>query len=242
MRRLLTPDFLSICDTHHRQTPNLILFFLTEIMKNSTKKMTTPDQGVSMSGKTPTSTPLLLILFAAQLFAGPVLLSEWEWNDPSGIYHEFQVFSFAGQSWEQSTEQLSTGWHLATITSPAEQQALVAGLEEFSGEYWLGGHQSPRQVGPEDDWAWLTGETWDYHNWAPGEPNDAYGQSSEQHIAVWSRWNHSDWLWNDEGYLPNISGYIAERTTTSVPEPGQLPLFAAGLVGIACMIRRRKKQ
>lgn len=196
-----------------------------------------------MSGKAPSSTPLLLILFAARLFASPVLLSEWEWNDPSGVYHEFQAFSFAGQSWERSTEQLSTtGWHLATISSTAEQQALIAGLEGFSGEYWLGGHQSPRQAGPEDDWTWITGETWDYRNWAPGEPNDAYGQNSEQHIAVWSRWSSSDWLWNDEGYLPNISGYIAERTSASVPEPGQLPLFAAGLLGIACMIRRRKKE
>ena len=195
-----------------------------------------------MPGTTPSSAPILLLLLAVKLFADPVLLSHWEWNDPSDVSHEFQVFGFAGKSWEQAAGRLSTGWHLATINSAAEQQALVAGLQGLSGEYWLGGYQSPRQAGPEEDWAWETGESWNYHNWAPGEPNDAYGQSSEQHIAVWSRWSSSDWLWNDEGYLPNISGYIAERTAASVPEPGPLPLFAAGLVGIACMIRRRKKE
>lgn len=193
-----------------------------------------------MSG-TPLSSALTILLFGCMcLSADPLLLSEWNWNDQSGQVHEYQLFSYGKQSWEQANSQVTGRWHLATITSAEEQQVLVSGLKGVTGEFWLGGLQSSRQAGPEDDWAWVTGETWDYKHWAPGEPNDAHGSNSEQHIATWSKWGTTDWLWNDEGYLPNIGGYIAERTTASVPEPGQLPLLAAGLISIAIMIRRKK--
>ena len=185
----------------------------------------------------------LIILFSGLMavYADPQLLSEWQWNDPAGLIHEYKLFGDKGQSWEQANAQISEAWHLATITSAEEQQILVNGLVGLTGEFWLGGFQSARQEGPENDWAWVTGESWDYKTWAPGEPNDAWGSSSEQHIAVWSRWGTSNWLWNDEGHLPNIDGYIAERTTSAVPEPGQLSLFAAGLLGITCMIRIKKQ-
>ena len=194
-----------------------------------------------MSGKT-VSSPLIILLFGfASTFADPVLLTGWQWEDPAGSNHEFRVFSFVRQSWETSNAQLAEGWHLATITGAEEQQALISGLDGLTGEFWLGGRQSGCQTGPEDDWAWVTGEEWSYKNWAPGEPNDAYGSSSEEHIAVWSNWGTSQWLWNDEGSLPNISGYVTERTASSVPEPAQLPLLASGLVIIACLIRRKKR-
>ena len=193
-----------------------------------------------MSGKTPSS-PLIILLFSfAAAFADPVLLSSWEWNDPEGILHEFQAFSFSRQSWGAANRQLTEGWHLATITSPEEQEALITGLEKRAGEFGLGGYQSGLQIDPENDWAWVTGESWNYKNWAPGEPNDAHGCASEQYIAVSSSWRKSKWLWNDEGYLPNINGYIAERTTSSVPEPGQLTLLAAGLAATVLMLRRKK--
>ena len=52
----------------------------------------------------------------------------------------------------------------------------------------------------------MTGETWDYANWQPGEPNDFYGAGAEEHLAVWSRF---DWRWNGEGNIGNMAGYIA---------------------------------
>ncbi len=38
---------------------------------------------------------------------------------------------------------------------------------------WYGGFQPPGVTPPNSGWEWVTGEPWDYTNWAPGEPNDA---------------------------------------------------------------------
>lgn len=195
-----------------------------------------------MSGKTPSSTLTILLFIVASAVAKPVLLAEWQWTDPTGLLHQFNAFEYSRQSWESALAQLTGEWTLATITSAQEQEALIAGLQGVQGEFWLGGYQANRHAGPADDWAWVTGETWDYRNWAPGEPNDYSGCNSEQNLAVWSHWGTSQWLWNDEGYLPNIHGYITERTNQSVPEPGQLPLFGIGLVAIASLIRKKKNK
>jgi hypothetical protein len=194
-----------------------------------------------MSFKVPSSALTVLLFCVASTIAKPVLLAEWQWTDPTGLLHEFNAFGYFHRSWENAAAQVSDNWNLATITSREEQEALICGLQGLRGEFWLGGYQSNRHAGPADDWAWVTGETWNYRNWAPGEPNDYFGCATEQHLAVSSAWGTSQWLWNDEGYLPNIRGFVAERTTESVPEPGQLPLFAVGLIAIASMIRKKKR-
>jgi hypothetical protein len=184
------------------------------------------------------STLPALFLLTLSLSADPVMVAQWQWTDPAGTLHEYNAYSFSCRSWEMSNDEVIGAWHLATITSTEEQTALIAGMCEVGGEYWLGGCQANRGAGAADNWAWVTGEEWNYKNWAPGEPNDAYGSNSEQHAAIWSKWGATEWLWNDEGYLPNVKGYIAERTQP-VPEPGQLPLFAAGLLGIMFLARKR---
>ncbi|HOX01826.1 MAG TPA: hypothetical protein P5555_20695 [Candidatus Paceibacterota bacterium] len=64
---------------------------------------------------------------------------------------------------------------------------------------------------PAGGWQWITGENWDYTNWGTGEPNDASGLGSEQHLGV--GWWPADWddpAWNDEGALGNIVGFVVE--------------------------------
>lgn len=189
-----------------------------------------------MKKKWSTWASIMLVVVAA-VIADPVLVREWNWTDDTGKLHEYSVIEDVGCSWYTAGSDVTEGWNLATVTSAKEQQSLIFGLAELTGEYWLGGYQVEKGVAAEDDWAWVTGESWEYKNWAPGEPNDAYGNNTEQHMAVWSKWGTSDWLWNDEAHLPNISGYVVERTQ-SVPEPEPVVLFAIGLV--ALMILRKK--
>jgi len=83
-------------------------------------------------------------------------------------------------------------------------------LEEsgISCNLWLGGYQEPVTTDdPRANWVWVTREPFSsYQNWLPSEPNDWYGPASEQHLTI----SHVDWDWNEEGHLPNVTGYVAE--------------------------------
>jgi PKD repeat protein len=96
--------------------------------------------------------------------------------------------------------------HLVSITSQDEQDALY---EFFDGDLqgkWYGGFQNEGETDPAAGWNWVTGEPWDYTNWAPGEPNDGYGPGTEPHLIGWL----DGWAWNDEGNLGNVTGYVVE--------------------------------
>jgi len=157
--------------------------------------------------------------------------------------HVYHVFSYPGQSWDAATSDmysnLGSSYYLATITSQPEQDFIYSMMtnNNILGEYWLGGYQDPLETtDPNANWTWVTYEPWSYTNWFPGEPNDNYGPGSEQHLAIWS---NDDWKWNDQSYLPNITGYVAE---TVIPEPGTFLLLGSGFFGLGILgwFRRRK--
>lgn len=186
------------------------------------------------------STIAILFFLSVSILADPILVANWNWTDQDGIVHEYEAYQFLFETWDASNDAVADGWHLATITSEEEQNALITGLQEVSGEYWLGAYQANLGEDPENNWMWVTGETWYYKNWAPGEPNDAHGINSEQHLATWSNWGTHNWLWNDEGYLPNMTGFVAE-SSHSVPEPGSLSLLTIGLFSLLGFTRKRKQ-
>ncbi len=69
------------------------------------------------------------------------------------------------------------GGHLATITNRKEQD-FVANLIEEQGNkknYWLGASDHEH----EDEWKWITGETWDYANWRIRQPDNRDGDNKD---------------------------------------------------------------
>jgi len=172
-------------------------------------------------------------------------------NPDNGPY--YALFVSEEISWldayEQAVEANLDGCqgYLATVTSAQENQFLIDNFGEEIGTsgygFWLGGYQDPG-VGPAaSGWQWVTGEPWSYSNWAPGEPNDAYGFASEQHLDIFGTESSGVGLWNDEEYLPNVRGYIVECDPPAYVQidikPGSCPnsinLGSRGVVAVAVL-------
>ena len=191
----------------------------------------------------------ILYFLSFLLVAGMAVNAEATLWDVNG--HDYIVVQLPDTSWTDAISHLEAnyaGYSLAVITS-AEEQAFVESVlngnnheqKAYQGEYWLGGYQALDEYDPDAGWKWYTGgEEFNYANWynpspALEEPNDHYGPGSEQHLAVWSRY---DWQWNDEGAIGNITGYVAE----SVSEPSTVMLIGFALLGMAGLSQRRFKQ
>ncbi len=127
--------------------------------------------------------------------------------------------------------------HLATVTSQGENDFII-GLISV-GPVWIGGFQAPGSVEPAGGWGWITGETWSYTNWGPGEPNNNGGPfGNEDKLAFGSVTpGYSGW-----GDLPNSGGFATMRgyVVEFEPAPEPLTLIAFGL-GVAAFFRRSSR-
>ena len=123
--------------------------------------------------------------------------------------------------------------HLATITTPAENDFLVDSVlpVHFYG-FWIGGKQAG-DIEPADGWEWIKGEPWTFTNWDIGEPNNA--DLDEDFLQIYSNWNDAPvpdrrlpGSWNDipDGRITHSAGYVIEYTP--VPEPAPVILLAGG--------------
>ena len=132
--------------------------------------------------------------------------------------HYYEAVSATGLNWVQARDAatartyLGRSGHLVTITSPAEQNFVVATFANALGNYcWMGAYQDTTAADysePGGGWRWVTGETWQYTAWKPGEPNNGttIGVSSEEYGMLWT-----DGLWNDHDLVSAATtGYIVE--------------------------------
>jgi hypothetical protein len=101
--------------------------------------------------------------------------------------------------------------HLATITSQEENDFIAANLPwAASLGYWLGGIQPAGSPEPGGGWTWVTGETWDYTNWANFEPNDLGGEDALHFFGPFvAPWAPDPEKWNDINSAAEF-GYLVE--------------------------------
>jgi hypothetical protein len=120
-----------------------------------------------------------------------------------GNGHFYEVVSApAGITWSNaSLAATNRGGYLATITS-AEENTFIFNLATadatvwYSGYGpWLGGIQPAGSAEPGGGWTWITGETFTYKNWAPGQPNN---NQKEDRIQFGGQADRSS-AWNDIG-------------------------------------------
>ncbi|MBX7208814.1 MAG: SUMF1/EgtB/PvdO family nonheme iron enzyme [Verrucomicrobiaceae bacterium] len=136
-------------------------------------------------------------------------------------------------TWKEAKEKAEAlGGHLATITSAAEDNWVVSQFQTRIAPgktFWIGGIQEK----PNLPWAWVSGEKFDFTQWAASEPNNAKATGPKATppymLAYYSRpgtrmgWNdisESDPQWRDftQGYLVEWDAPTASAGK-STPEP-----------------------
>lgn len=136
---------------------------------------------------------LALAMLAMHAAAAPV---RWTGN---GHLYEVRVDP-NGVSWPQAhlrARALGCGWHLASVTSAAENafvHGLLAGRPEiFEGAGpWLGAFQQNGRAEPAGNWRWVTDEPFAYTNWNGGEPSDNADDEAFLNLFANGAWNDAD--------------------------------------------------
>lgn len=157
-------------------------------------------------------------------------------NEDNG--HYYKAVEAENLSWTEAwyaAADMNSGTcvsYLATSTSQEENEFITTNFPEAAiNGYWLGGNQLNQGSEPDDGWVWITGETWDYTNWANNEPNNFLGNEDALHFypeafepdfefGVWNDQNEGDAGRTDviQGYVVEVecpSGKVAEKVTGS---------------------------
>ena len=161
--------------------------------------------------------PCLCLLVSAHAVVVDTSADDWIlWPTSAGGngHYYLPVHATTPVSWEDAfTNAEALGGYLATITS-AEENAFVFGLIN-SPEYWfgelgplLGGYQPPGSPEPAGGWTWVSGEPWDYTNWAGGQPDN--GGEPEDCIHFWNGPTWNDKRKSDRSFV----GYVVEKSCT----------------------------
>jgi hypothetical protein len=179
---------------------------------------------------------LLLCTLAAEGVAAPVL---WD-QAAGGNGHLYEaIYAPCGITWtgaNNAAQAMSGDWYLATVTSQAENDFIYSLIKDRpelwcpgvcapSNGPWLGGYATDKY--PDFGWTWVTGETFDYTNWAVDKPFAFAHDSAIAYYGGSSCWTN----WVDGPYI-YLCGYIIEHSPAPIPAPGAVIL--AG-VGIACV-------
>lgn len=158
---------------------------------------------------------------------------------PPALYggHTYYLLDLA--NWlDAEGAAVALGGHLATIDDQAENDFVTA---TFGGSrnLWIG----LMRTGPTaQDFAWVSGATLAYTNWASGEPNN-YCPSTpcepEDRVNIYQDYgNDTLGKWNDAPGASRLNGVV--ETETAVPEPSSLALLSLGIASLVGRARRRR--
>lgn len=126
--------------------------------------------------------------------------------------HSFRLIEDPNITWEDAQAYcVSLGGHLATSTNIGKNSFLTR--LSRNKRVWLGATDKET----EGVWKWVTGEDWDFTNWAENMPDNAGGDEHYLHLnfGFMGQWNDVS---NDQKLAYN-EGFICEWDFTELPEP-----------------------
>jgi len=119
----------------------------------------------------------LLLLFTAFTWQAAHADSPLVRYPGNGHYYQ-RVDTF--RAWTDARDHCqSLNGYLATTTSQGESDFVFQTLVQQGPPVLLGGTDRIA----EGNWQWITGETWSYSNWAPGQPDD---NGEQDYLAFWN--------------------------------------------------------
>lgn len=148
-------------------------------------------------------------------------------NPANGHYYEFVDQRLPWEVARLAAESQAYGGvngHLATVTSQAEQDFLIANFP--FPDVWLGGYQIPGSIEPGEGWTWVTDEPFVYDNWYPTEPNNIFGDDPNENRIIYQ----SDGGWNDAAQAFEAR-YFIEYGATDVADAIHYVGYQAGPIG-----------
>jgi hypothetical protein len=173
----------------------------------------------------------------------PCVLGQYpvQWRVADGGNGHWYVKSTQLGSWNwHAIKANEAGGHLASVLDIAEQN--VVGWLNGVSNTWIGGFQKPGSCEPGCGWAWITGEPWQFENWASYAPDNDAGADRLHLDTAGNRWNDYQlsidnfpaiYEWsadcNDDGivdYGQILQGQLADTNADGVPDICQGPTCA----------------
>lgn len=121
---------------------------------------------------------LVMVLLSLMLMCGMFTVTSSAATIPDDAIkyngHYYKAFDMQ-MTWKQAKEYCEKmGGHLVTVSSETEE-AVIENLALSQEQYWLGATDENK----EGQWVWVTGEEWNYTNWANGQPDNEHSFASQ---------------------------------------------------------------
>jgi hypothetical protein len=173
---------------------------------------------------------IAISLFLVVLFCSPIYADSFILENPDN-FHWYQRFDIQKTWHDAKTYCENLGGYLATLTSAEENQFAYDNFA-VTEIPWLGGTDEAN----EGVWEWVTGEPWNYSNWALDEPNNCCppefcgggGCTPEHYLSYWGDPYGNEWNdvpnedksficeWNDQSLLNNADPALSHSYVYNV--------------------------